>query len=274
MSGDTKFDPTSWKLAGAPSATTSPNAGSSSGLFSGLIKGVDYLSVDLSLLGSKKITRLRHSINLGKGLTLLVALALMFHYHHTRHFAGWLYVGLHGSYCVLWIAKDYTFPDPRWDVPQTAGGFVVTLTVLAGYWMAPLCLNAYHYEPSNVLMLCSTMLCFLGSSLMFGADCQKYYQLKFARGLITSGFYKYTRNPNYLGEMILYAGFALLAGHWLPWLYLGVIWTGLFLPSMLRKDASLSRYPQWARYRAQSGLLIPNFMACFTDLATEPTKDS
>ncbi|CAN0583287.1 unnamed protein product [Ectocarpus sp. 12 AP-2014] len=37
--------------------------------------------------------------------------------------------------------------------------------------------------------------------LMIGADCQKYYTLKLAPGkLITTGFFKYVRSPNYLGE--------------------------------------------------------------------------
>lgn len=36
---------------------------------------------------------------------------------------------------------------------------------------------------------------------MMGADCQKYYMLKYAPGkLIRNGFFKYVRNPNYLGE--------------------------------------------------------------------------
>jgi len=235
---------------------------------------IDFASLNNPLLGSKKIIRLRHAINFGKALTLVVTLALMFYYKHTHHFAGWLYVALHGSYGILWISKDCIFPDPRWDELQTAGGFVSTFLVLAGYWIAPYYLNAYHYEPGVVLMFSAAMLYILGVSLMLGSDCQKYYQLKYSRGLISDGFFAYTRNPNYFGEMTLYSAFAMLSGHWLPWLYLGAIWTVMFFPNMYRKDASLSRYPQWAAYCSHSGMLIPDFGAMCRDLCAPPKPNA
>ncbi len=78
------------------------------------------------------------------------------------------------------------------------------------------------------------------------------------RGLITDGFFARVRHPNYLGEMILYASFASLAGHWLPWVVLAWVWTGVFLPNMLRKEASMSRYPEWAACKARTGFLLPS----------------
>jgi protein-S-isoprenylcysteine O-methyltransferase Ste14 len=92
---------------------------------------------------------------------------------------------------------------------------------------------------------------------MVGADAQKYFVLRARRGLITDGFFARTRNPNYLGEMMIYASFAIVAGHWLPWLVLAWVWLGVFVPNMLRKDASMSRYPEWSDYKARSGLLLP-----------------
>jgi len=230
-------------------------------------------SVSSPILGSKKIVPMRHAINIGKGLTILVALALMFYYKNTHHFAGWLYVALHGSYSILWVSKDYIFPDPRWGDLQTAGGFVSILLVLAGYWMSPYFLNAYHNSPSNELMLIAALMYIVGVSLMFGSDCQKFYQLRYARGLIRDGFFTYTRNPNYLGEMMLYSAFAILSGHWMPWAYLLTIWVVMFFPNMLRKDASLARYKEWSIYSKRSGLLIPNFMAMYRD-CTKQEKDS
>ncbi len=40
--------------------------------------------------------------------------------------------------------------------------------------------------------------------------------LKVRRGLITDGFFARTRNPNYLGEMMIYGSFAALSMHWIP----------------------------------------------------------
>jgi len=96
-----------------------------------------------------------------------------------------------------------------------------------------------------------------GLVLMLGADAQKYFTLRERNGLIRDGFYRYVRHPNYLGEMLVYSGFALLVNHWLPWLILGAIWAVLFLPRMLAIDASLARYPDWAAYRARAGFLLP-----------------
>jgi steroid 5-alpha reductase family enzyme len=64
------------------------------------------------------------------------------------------------------------------------------------------------------------------------------------------------RHPNYLGEMMLYGSFALLAQHWAPWVVLAWVWLGVFVPNMLRKEASMSRYPEWAAYKACSGFLF------------------
>lgn len=75
--------------------------------------------------------------------------------------------------------------------------------------------------------------------------------------MIVDGFFARTRNPNYLGEMMIYGSFALVAGHWLPWLVLAWIWLGMFVPNMLRKYLRMARYPGWAVYRARTGLL-PN----------------
>lgn len=42
-----------------------------------------------------------------------------------------------------------------------------------------------------------------GLWLMSNSDCQKHFQLKYAPGkLITEGFFRYVRNPNYLGDVI------------------------------------------------------------------------
>jgi protein-S-isoprenylcysteine O-methyltransferase Ste14 len=99
----------------------------------------------------------------------------------------------------------------------------------------------------------------MGVVLMMGSDAQKFFTLRARRGLITDGFFARIRHPNYLGEMMLYGSFAALAGHWLPWAVLAWIWLGTFVPNMLRKEASMSRYPEWAAYKAKTGFLLPAF---------------
>jgi protein-S-isoprenylcysteine O-methyltransferase Ste14 len=94
---------------------------------------------------------------------------------------------------------------------------------------------------------------------MMASDAQKHFTLQHRRGLITTGWFARVRHPNYLGEMVLYASFAVVASHWIPWLVLLWVWLALFVPNMLGKEASMSRYPEWAAYKARTGMLLPRF---------------
>lgn len=91
---------------------------------------------------------------------------------------------------------------------------------------------------------------------MIAADCQKHFSLKYRRGLITDGVFTYTRNPNFLGEILIYATYALLASHWIAYAVLAYA-VVIFYSRMLVKDASISRYPGWDSYQKQSSRLIP-----------------
>jgi protein-S-isoprenylcysteine O-methyltransferase Ste14 len=97
----------------------------------------------------------------------------------------------------------------------------------------------------------------IGSVIMIAADAQKFFTLKNRSGLIDNGMHRYIRHPNYLGEMLIYASFALMVWHWLPVLVLTWVWIGLFAVNMMIKEASLSRYPQWKEYKKRSKWLLP-----------------
>ena len=92
---------------------------------------------------------------------------------------------------------------------------------------------------------------------MMTADCQKYFTLKYQNVLIREGLFKYIGHPNYLGEIMLYASYAMIVQHWIPWAILAWVWIGVFLVNILQKEASMSRYQEWKEYKRQSGMLIP-----------------
>jgi steroid 5-alpha reductase family enzyme len=96
-----------------------------------------------------------------------------------------------------------------------------------------------------------------GVFLHFTSDAQKYYTLKYKAGLITEGFFAKCRNPNYLGEVLIYLGFSMLTQHWLPFVIQGLFIAMIFVPNMLKKDKSLSRYPEFEEYKQNSGLFFP-----------------
>lgn len=221
----------------------------------GWLKLRDHLSDDL--FGGPKLLKASWVINAQKGGTLPFVLALMW-LTDCWTATAWTYAALHGSYGLCWLLKDRVFPDPNWEKRVTFGGaFVMWALVLGLYWAAPVLIVTSRAEASPGLRAAATLLYALGVVLMMGSDAQKYFTLRARRGLITDGFFARIRHPNYLGEMMLYASFALLAGHWFPWAVLGWVWVGVFVPNMLRKEASMARHPEWAAYKARTGFLLP-----------------
>ena len=99
------------------------------------------------------------------------------------------------------------------------------------------------------------MLYVHGIVFMMGADAQKYFTLRVKRGLLNDGFMKWSRNPNYVGEMMIYGSFALLVNMWEPWYILAYMWGLIFSSRMLQKDYSLSKKLGWKEYEASSWML-------------------
>ena len=134
---------------------------------------------------------------------------------------------------------------------------LIGFTIVSLYWVAPFLLISRQVEPPLPLVAAAIALNILGVFLHYASDAQKYYTLKYKSGLITEGLFARCRNTNYLGEIFIYLSFAMLSMHWLPFVILGGFGAGLFLPNMLKKEKSLSRYPEFDVYKANSGLLFP-----------------
>ncbi|WP_026103137.1 DUF1295 domain-containing protein [Pseudanabaena sp. PCC 6802] len=207
--------------------------------------------------------KIKHAINLHKGTTALVVLGLMYAYQNFS-LGAWVYLALHGTYGILWLMKDRIYPDKQWEteIPIQIGLF--TFAVLFLYWVAPFLLISSGSVPSFALIAAAIAINIIGIFLHYTSDAQKYYTLKYRPGLITEGFFARCRNTNYLGEILIYLSFAMLAQHWLPFVILGFFVFALFVPNMLKKDKSLSRYPEFADYKARSGLILPHLFSTST----------
>jgi protein-S-isoprenylcysteine O-methyltransferase Ste14 len=204
--------------------------------------------------------RQKHFIDSHKALTPLVVLALMAWYEQWQNVTAWVYLALHGTYGLLWLLKSHTFPDKQWEQPCPLWYGLLIWATLTLYWIAPWMITAWSLTaPPWLLGLCISAFAF-GVFLHFSADMQKHQHLALQPGLMTTGLWSRTRNPNYLGELLIYMGFTALAMHWLPLLTLAVVVVGLWLPNMWRKDRSLSRYAEFADYKARSGLLFPRLL--------------
>ncbi len=220
----------------------------------------DYLTQDF--LGGPKIWKFSWIINFQKAGTF-VFLGLLIWFYQNDSMAAWIYLAMHGSYGLVWIIKDLAFPDPSWQKKITiAGGLVAFFGVLFWYWVIGWLLISGVAQPKyptlDIVWFCLCIsLCILGSVIMMIADAQKYYTLKYKKGLISDGIYKYIRHPNYLGEMMIYASFALMVMHWLAFVVLALVWGLVFLPNMIVKEKSLSRYPEWQEYKKRSSWILP-----------------
>jgi steroid 5-alpha reductase family enzyme len=170
---------------------------------------------------------------------------------------AWTYAVLHGSYGLCWLLKDVTFPDENWQKKVTFGGALTTALGLLGYWIAPVVVVTTRVEQPAWLLALAGIVYVVGVVVMMAADAQKFYVLRARTGLITDGMFARVRHPNYLGEMMLYGAFAVVAGHTAPWIVLAIIWLGLFVPNMWRKEARMSRHAEWSAYVERSGFLLP-----------------
>lgn len=202
--------------------------------------------------------KIKHSINLHKATTFIFVLGLMFAYQNFT-LGPWIYLSLHGTYGLLWLLKDAIYPDRQWEEEISLPLGVTTFGLLGLYWVAPFLLISNFTEPPLPLVAAAIATNIFGVFLHYCSDAQKHYTLKYKPGLISEGFFARCRNTNYLGEILIYTGFAMLAMHWLPFLILGGFVAGIFIPNMLKKDRSLSRYPEFEAYKTRSGLLFPKY---------------
>jgi protein-S-isoprenylcysteine O-methyltransferase Ste14 len=196
-------------------------------------------------------------INAHKILVIPVVLGMMWIYQNWSTEA-FVYLSIHGTYSLLWLIKQTYFPDHRFDQNQPVwiGGLFIFLP-LAGYYIAPYLLISRHLTLPPWLIGLVLFLYILGIFLHYVGDAQKYYTLQARKGLITDGLFSQTRNPNYLGEILIYLSYAIMSLHWLPFLVLAAWVFGFFVKNMLAKDKSLSRYPEFSEYKKKTGLVIP-----------------
>ncbi len=190
-------------------------------------------------------------------------LGLLIAYYHNTSSAAWIYLAMHGTYGLVWMIKEWAFPDAGWQKFVTIGaGLNVFFGVLFWYWVFGWLLISGYAQPVYPLpeyawfCLCIS-LCILGSVIMIAADAQKYFTLREKSGLITDGMFRYIRHPNYLGEMMIYGSFDLMVWHWLPFVVLAFIWVFVFAVNMINKEARMARHVGWGEYRGRSWWVVP-----------------
>lgn len=202
--------------------------------------------------------RERHVIDLFKGLTAPYVLLLMAWTNAWGRYDAWVYLAIHGLYGALWVIKSRVFGDRNWERPLRPVRAAMLVSGLVGYWIAPTVMLLQPHDAPPWLVGAVVASFGLGVFLHFSADMQKHMAMALRPGvLLTDGLWARSRNPNYLGELCIYAAFASLSRHPAPFVVFALAIAIEWIPNMRRKDASLSRYPTFAAWKARTGRLFP-----------------
>jgi protein-S-isoprenylcysteine O-methyltransferase Ste14 len=172
-----------------------------------------------------------------------------------------LYLALHISYCVWWLVEQLLLPERRAQIfrEPSAPATTVAIVLYVGVFFAlPGWLAMANPNPLSpfTLALAVVMFCF-GSLINTTADVQKTTAKALGAGLVEDGSWRRIRHVNYLGDLIRYASFAVLAGSPWAWLLPASVLL-VYLGRIGAKEQSLAeRYPGFATYRARSWRLLP-----------------
>jgi protein-S-isoprenylcysteine O-methyltransferase Ste14 len=196
-------------------------------------------------------------INATKILVTPIILAMMWYFHNWSP-AAFIYLGLHGTYSLLWLVKQSVFADKCFAQPIPLWiGVLTPFLPLMTYMIGPCLLISEHTVPPDWVFALAPFLCISGVFLHYVSDAQKFFVLQLRKGVVQDGLFARTRNPNYLGEVLIYTGFAVASWHWQPALILAG-WFLYFARNMRQKDKSMSRYPEFAAYKDRTGIFLPS----------------
>ena len=206
----------------------------------------------------------KHFIDFHKGITFLYILFLIGCYNAYQNITIWVYLGLHGTYGILWILKSIVFPDKSWEQKSSLIYGLFILSGLSLYWISPWIIVSGYFNggvmvevPLWVISLAISLFG-MGVFFHFSSDMQKHTSLKLKPGdLIVDGLFSKSRNINYFGELLIYISFAILSMHWIPFMVLFTFILLVWMPNIIKKDKSLSRYENFEDYKNRSNIFWP-----------------
>ena len=236
-------------------STTSP-------LFTFLHKIALITDPDKSFLSfGAKIIPLNTMINIQKGGTIFYLLILMW-YFNNYSLGAYVYLGLHGTYGIVWLIKDFTLPDKTFRKKVSLPVALLIAIVLILYWSIGYIMISgisNQQQPTPLRIFFAFFIFSIGLMLMICTDIQKNLTLTYKKGLISNYFLSINRNTNYFGEMLLYYSFALITNHWFAYALLILTWVSLFSCRIILKEYSLMQKEGWDKYKSNTYILLFKF---------------
>lgn len=200
------------------------------------------------------------AINLAKGLTiiLLIAYALIWGINDSRQV---LYLALHVTYCVWWLVEQWLFPARRQQIFQekvTWASLIASLVFVGAVYSLPGYFAFTNPESiSLVTIAIAVPLYVLGSLINSTADIQKLTAKKYGAGLVQDEAWRLSQNINYLGDLMRYFSFAIVAGS--LWAYiLPLLVVALYVSRISEKATRMGeKYTDYEAYARQTKRLLP-----------------
>jgi protein-S-isoprenylcysteine O-methyltransferase Ste14 len=144
--------------------------------------------------------------------------------------------------------------------PKPYADFVARLRVPCGFVLVGA--FAWFSQPATQSLVYGLPVSLLGLGLRAWAAGH----LAKDRTLATTGPYRYTRNPLYLGTLLVAAGLAIASRSVGLGALFAAVFVCIYLPSIQLEQQHLRNlFPQYAAYAARVPALLPRFMA-----ASEP----
>ncbi|MFN9425858.1 MAG: DUF1295 domain-containing protein [Cyanobacteriota bacterium] len=200
------------------------------------------------------------AINWAKVLTilLLLGLAVRFGVPGIRQV---VYLSLHISYCLWWLLEQWLFPQRREQLFTDKVGplrFDFALLFIGVLYSLPGVLAFLNPEPISFVALALGLTLFIfGSLINATADVQKMTAKAMGGGLVADGIWRRVRHVNYLGDLLRYLSFAVVAG--VGWAYVvPALVLLLYLQRIGQKERQMAaKYPDFAGYQQRSARLLP-----------------
>jgi protein-S-isoprenylcysteine O-methyltransferase Ste14 len=135
------------------------------------------------------------------------------------------------------------------NLSELAQRYRVTAGFLAGL------VFLYVSRPTVGLFLTGMLVSFSGIGIRFWAAGH----LRKAQELTTSGPYRHTRNPLYVGSFLMLLGYTIAGGNWIAGIIVLALFMAFYVPTVYREELELRNgfAEEFDRYAAQVPRFIP-----------------
>lgn len=157
-------------------------------------------------------------------------------YYNNYSIKSFIYLGLQGTYGLIWFINHMIIPNDKLKIEDSIiNNIKITIYMYQYIITSTYVIMDYEYI-DNERQFISILIFIIGIYIEYGSKIQKYYTLKNKEILIGEGFYKYVRNPEYLGKYLVNISLILLNNYMIPYIILILNIIFVWIPKMKEND--------------------------------------